>query len=333
MFKVSQSKCEAWRTCKRRYYYRYVLRVTRKIISRPLKFGRIVHKMLQEHAAERDALLWLAQWSKQNPFFREEIEEYGDIVADARYVWEGYLSYYGAEADLPLLARPNKNKKATTEDYAELELEVPINKNILLNLTIDGAVASKGMNWLLEHKTHRSFPSPDHRWRNLQSVVYIRALRLAGWWSLDGTLWNYIRSKSPTRPELKLDGTLSERKIDTLPAVILDAAAKTSKPRDYSSMIETAQQNMSSWYERVYTPVKSAVVDAVWGDFVLSAQEMYDARNVTIPHRFPHNIGQHCDFCEFEPLCRAALTGADHEFVLKKEYVPLPPGKDKIDAI
>jgi hypothetical protein len=84
------------------------------------------------------------------------------------------------------------------------------------------------MNWLLEHKNHKSFPNADHRWRNLQSSVYIRFIEMMGWWKVEGTLWDYIRSKPPTRPQILKSGGVSSRDLDSLPQVVIDTIKSTA---------------------------------------------------------------------------------------------------------
>lgn len=312
-YKVSQSKVNAWRACHRKHYYRFVMGIVRKIKRRPLTFGSIVHKMLEEKIQKRDPFKYLAEVEAKNrKLFAAEEEMYGNIIKDVGYIMRGYFEYWDrAEYKLEYIKTNGK--------FAEHAFEVEAdNGNIIIKGKMDARVKAKGMKWLLEHKSHKNFPSPDERWRNLQSVVYVRVNDMLGWDKLDGTLWDYIRSKPPTVPQVLKDGSLSTRSIDTLPQVILDTAKEKNLPKsEYIYLLTDTQKRLGDWYQRVFTPVKKNVVDMVWADFIHSSREMAEGHG-KVKDR---NIGKHCSWCDYEPLCRAALQGHDSEMILKREYV------------
>ena len=307
---VSNSKVNDWRTCHKKFEFKHEEKIQRKKRSRPLKFGGIVHKMHEADAAGQDPFDKLAEINlKEYDLFESEREEYGNIVDDIRYIMRGYYAYY---EDEPLILVPYKKRRA------EHPFEVDIAKGITCKGTIDAVSRMKKKLWLTEHKNHKSFPSAEHRWRNLQTVVYFKINELTRMFEpFEGTLWDFVRTKVPTRPQLLKSGKMSERELDTLPEVIVDTIKGHGlDPRAYKSLVDTATANMANWYERVYTPVKPFVVKRVWEDFVTTAKEMATSKDRT------RNIGRHCDWCEFEPLCRAFWTGGDFEFLMKYEYEP-----------
>lgn len=310
MFKVSQSIINTGRKCLQAYKYKYVHKLRRRAKARPLQFGSMIHEALEAHAEGQDPFKKIEEIGKTNRrLFRAEREMYGEIVADARYILEGYLAYWRHD---PIVFQAREGRKT------EHEFAIDLTSDITITGKVDGVAKSKNMLWLVEHKTHKVFPNADHRWRNVQSSVYIRFLEELGWWRLEGTLWDYIRSKAPTRPELLKSGKLSERELDSLPQVVLDTIAEHGlNPRHYKDLVDKQTQKMSSWYERVYTPNKKEVVDEIVKDFTLSAKTL---RDTNFDKRVPRAIGKHCDWCEFEPLCRAALTGADEDYVMEQEY-------------
>jgi hypothetical protein len=282
----------------------------RKVKARPLQFGSIMHSMLEANAEGKDPFSVLEKIEFKNKrLFREEREMYGEIIADARYIMQGYLTYWKKD---PLIYLARKDRKS------EFEFEVELTNDIVATGKIDGAVKAKKMNWLIEHKNHKSFPNADHRWRNLQTAVYIRFIEMLGWWSLEGTLWDYIRSKPPTRPQLLKSGELSSRELDSLPQVVHDTLIKHKlNPRDYAELIDSQTKRMSTWYERIYTPTKKEVVNALVKDFLITAKQL---RDTDFDKPVPRTIGKHCDWCEFEPLCRAVLQGSDEDYVREHEY-------------
>jgi len=307
---VSQSKVNIWRKCQRAYEYKHDEKIERRAKPRPLKFGGIVHRMLDADARGDDPFDELHMIAVENArTFREEVEAYGDIVRDIHYIMQAYFDYYRRE---PLVYVQHGDQ------YSEHPFELEIAPDIIAKGRIDGVARAKKMNWLLEHKTHKNFPNTDHRWRNLQSAVYIRISQMLGWWpNIEGTLWNYIRSKPPTRPLILKDGSVSTRALDSLPQVVID----TLEEHNISSsakIVDEQRAKLSSWFQRVHTPIKKPVIDALFRDFIATARQMSDAAD---ERNRPRSIGRHCEWCEFEPLCRAELQGSDVDFIKEHEYV------------
>lgn len=320
LFLVSQSKIKDWRQCRQLYYYKHVLKIERRKKARPLKFGTLMHKMKEAFAKGLNPFKTVLD--KISPadlrLFAEEREAYGDIIADTRYLFAAYLEYYKAT---PLVFL--KHGKTIAEHPFEVELP---KEDILVKGTIDAATSHRKMTWLTEHKNHKVIPDADERWRNIQSVVYIRISDMLGWWDFEGTCWDYIRSKPPTRPQILKSGEISERALDSLPQIVVDTLKENKikiGPRE-QAIFDTQRRNLPTWFQRVYTPVKTQVLDHVWKDFVATAREMRDA-NTSKPQ--VRTIGRHCSWCEMEPLCRAAMQGSDEEFIIEHEYQPSTYGE------
>jgi PD-(D/E)XK nuclease superfamily len=311
LFHVSQSKIKQYRTCRKQFWYAHILKIQRKRKPRPIVIGTIIHQMKQELAEGRDPFKVLNEVSlEQVEMFDAEREHYGNILEDIRFLFEGYLEYWKKE--------PLKFLKHNGHS-AEMPFELPLDdKDILVKGTIDAITSYRQLNWLTEHKNHRTIPDADERWRNVQSMVYIKVVHLLGWFELDGTVWDYIRTKAPTRPRILKDGSLSEREIDTLPNVVAASLkAHDKKSSTYKKLVDSANANASNYFQRVYTPIKNKVLNNVWRDFIRTAEEMRDT-NFDKPQ--VRTIGRHCSWCQFEPLCRAAMQGSDEESVLELDY-------------
>lgn len=310
VFQVSQSKVKKWRQCRCAYHYRYVERLKKIVKARPLQFGSIVHQMIDADANNECPFELLDEIAAdQGKMFAAEREFYGEIVEDIRTIMEGYFDYW---EDEPLAF--NKIGPRRTEH----ELEVDLCDGIRLVFVLDGIVRTRNkLRWLLENKTGKSIQSDDDNWRNLQSAVYLRACEMLGIKKLTGVLWNFIKSKPPTKPQILKNGGLSSRKIVTLPSVILKLCEEEElDPNDYEELIDSAKMSMVEYYKRVYTPVQPEVVDQIFADFVTTAQEIADRHGKSSER----NIGKHCGWCDYEPICRAELTGGDVDFVKEREY-------------
>jgi len=309
-FQVSQSKVKTWLGCRRAYHYKYVEGIRKKKKSRPLQFGIMVHDLLEAVAEKQDPFELLDEIAKkQGKLFAAEREMYGDIVEDVRVILSAYLEYYG---DDPVRFILYNGKRA------EHWIEVEIADGIKLVMKIDGFAKYNGMRWIGEHKTGKTIMGEDDRWRNLQTAVYLRACELAGIKPFDGIFWNFVLSKAPAHPQyLEKSGRLSIKAKGVLPATVRQAlAAHGLEESGNEEILARADANLSTYFQRVFTPKNDRVVDAVFADFVCTAEEMRDFHG----KRSQRTIGKHCSWCDYEPVCRAELTGGDPDFVKERMY-------------
>jgi hypothetical protein len=309
MFRVSQSKVKAWRQCRQQYHYREVEGLRRKKPSRPLTFGSLVHELLDVSINGGDWLKRLKVIEKRDAkLFQAGREEYGDIVNDTRTIMTEYFETY-SETYLKYISFENK--------LAEHVFEVPLTKGIMLKGKIDGfAEMHNGLKALVEHKTFNYLPSEDHRWRNVQSGIYHHVARELGV-KLDGTLWDYIRSKPPTVPVLLKDGSTSMKEVDTLPTVVRAVLKERNQSEKlYAALLRKAEESRKKWFHRVFNRRRDEVVKILTSDFVETAKEMQKLHGVSQTM----TIDRHCEWCQFEPLCRAKIQGHDVDFIKRGEY-------------
>lgn len=311
IIKVSQSKVKLYRQCRKAYHYKYRLKLRRKKIKRPFYFGRIVHSMIEANANGDDPFEMLDKIDlEQGKMFRKEREMYGEIIADIRCIMEEYFAYWPEDS---VIYSRRKGKSA------EHEFEIELKPGLIFTGKIDGVGRHKKMRWLIENKSFTKVLSEDERWRSVQSAAYIRAIEILDWWKLDGTLWDMIHSKPPGIPEFTKTGKLSERAIKTLPSRV-EAFLKTQKLKvaDYPDLMEKAVASRDDYFQRYTNPLKRHVVDDTWNDFLATADEIY--RVHADDKKQEKNVGRHCSWCDFEPLCRGEVQGLDVDFIRSREY-------------
>lgn len=310
-FKVSQSKVKCWQQCRFAYNCKYVEKLKKRTIKRPFTFGTLVHSILEARAkGEKKPLSVLDKIPlKQQKLFAAEREMYGDILNDIRFIMTDYFKFYKDDG----LTVISKHGVA-----AEHEFLLPLDKEIDFSGKIDLVVKKSSLRWLVEHKTFgRSIPKPDHLWRNLQSAVYLRVLDMLGWKSADGVMWDYIHSKPPSRVQVTKKGLVSKKKLYTLPsAVKFSLESNGLDVEDYQPLIKAAEINRQNYYKRIFNPVNSSVVDTVFKGFIDTSREMlkYHGKSKT------RTFGRHCEWCDYEPICRAELTGADADYIRERDY-------------
>lgn len=331
-FSVGQSKVKTWRNCRRAFDWKYVQNLQRRRVKRPFMFGKIVHRMVEAYGQEEDPMDVLGEIEfADQKLFTAEREMYGDIIADIGLIMEEYFRYH--HDGLRMLPVPDESGALR---FAEHEFAVPLEelvaradrarvRGIIFKGQVDGfGKTPNKLRWLVEHKTHDNMPGEEERWRSVQAIVYRKAALHLGWVpALDGVCWNYIRSKAPTIPHVIKDGSrLSNQQIVTLPSVVRKTLRDAKlKIEDHVDHIRAAEASRDQYFHRVYSPVSSVVADNIFGGFVESACEMRDSAG----KRRDQNVGRHCSWCDYEPLCRAELTGGDVDFVKQGEYTVEDP--------
>lgn len=312
-FSVSQTKVNLWRKCHRAYHYRYVDLLKKIVKARPLQFGSIIHEMLEVSAEGGDPFKHLDKIGRVNKkLFAAERELYGEIVADARIIMQSYFKYYPKKE---LRYFPHKGKRA------EHNFEVDIGHGLLLKLKVDAfARTENGLRWLVEHKTFSKMPGEDERWRDLQSTLYLYVCtQILGIKDLTGICWNYVKSKSPSSPQVLQSGKLSSRELDTLPLKVKEVIKREGlKEKDYKDLIVSAEENVQTYFRRIYTPANEQVIAELLRDFITTAREVKELHGIAQER----SIGRHCSWCDYELLCRTELTGGDSTYVKENHYEP-----------
>lgn len=306
---VTQSQIKSWRKCKRQHYNRYVLKIGRKLPPLPLIRGTILHEMIDARASgKKDPMQILERYEvKYRRLLRAEKEIYGDLIDDCKAIFLAYCKHW-ADEDL-------------VYEFTEIPAFTDLTSNIRYGATIDKiAKDKKGRRWLMDHKSHKNFPGEGQRMSDIQLVLYVWAWNR---WNKDyqvsGIIWDYMRTKRPSVPELLKDGTrLSKAKIDTDYSTYMRAIKRHNlNPKDYADILDTLEKQKSPFFERVYLPNPSpALIESIVKDAHDDAV-MIEALGKTLKTR---NLSRDCDWCEYQALCRAEIRGLDADYVRKAEY-------------
>lgn len=318
-FVVNQGKVNKWRSCHQAYHYRYVEELVPRVVSRPFYFGGIIHRMIEYQAEGTDPFKVLDEALtvvEMQKLFEAEKEEYRQTVEDARIIMTEYFQYWQPR-DLRLVAV----NEGETERFTEHEFAIDLVPGITFKGQVDAlGITPNRLRWMVENKSFASLPGDDHRWRNLQSVVYIFAIESLGWLKrVDGVCWNYIKSKPPTVPQELKTGGLSVRDIVTLPSVVrrvMKELKLNPKTEKHLELMARAEASRREYFQRIYTPVNRTTFRNIFAGFVDSAKEMKRYHGT----KKDKNMSKSCDWCDYEHICRAELTGGDVDFVKEREY-------------
>lgn len=310
LFYTSQSKIKAWRSCKRKYYYQHVLHLVPRSPPNPLVRGTIIHSMLEEFIAGKDA--WKAWGEAQKTYgklFKQQREEYGDIPGDIEALMSSYFKWY---------ARDPLTYYEVDGNYSEHFFQVPLTPGIIMQGTIDSAAHTRDKRfWMVEHKSHREIPRGDIKYSDIQSAIYTWIMPQVGLPKPDGVMWNYIRMKRPTVPEVLKSGEMSRRDIDTTWDVY-EAALKAAKldPKDYADMKSKLANKEAEFFVRQALPINKTIVETILEEATTTAREIKRKAGVDKTR----TIDRQCTYCQYYLLCQAELRGLDHKAILKHQF-------------
>lgn len=315
---ISQSQIKTMRRCQKKHDYKHNQRLSKKMKAAPLFRGTILHEMIQAKCTGKNPYAVSQEYAaKYRKLFREQREEYGEtFMEDIDRIFAGWDRATVGDG----------LKYEFIEERGSTELE----SGTELAFIVDAIAVDKNKRrWLIDRKTHKAIPEDKARASDIQLVLYFWA------WNrenpkkkLDGIMWDYLRTKPPTIPEVLKNGQLTQRaNIDT---DFYTYAAEVTRlqldPKLYRETLERLRGRGSmDFFERVTLPspsaelIKSIVDDAdETASFIESFGEEAKTRNLT----------RNCSFdCEFYNLCQAELRGLDSDFVRKTDYEEKDPNE------
>lgn len=313
MFKVSQSKISTWRRCRYKYHLKYVENIRRRLKKRPMAIGSIIHDCLEEYLKTGSYAKSLKEHKKKmGDFFKEELAEEGleDAIPISKQILEGYIDHW--------------KKDGVKYLGVEVEVEVPLADGILLVGKLDAVVEKNGV-FVFERKTCKKIPDESIRMSDLQSVIYGWALPRAinpktgtKWPEPRGIIWDYVRNKTPTEPEVLKNGELTKRaNLDSTVAVYVAAIEREGLDiDDYRPQIEALSGSERNFYRRITLPFSRQMREQVIGEFTQTAIMVSKLHGIVNDR----NLTRDCTWCEFHTLCQARLRGLDTDFLMKREY-------------
>lgn len=327
VLQISHSRLKVWRRCQMQHHYRYYQGLRKRTNSTPLFVGTGVHAMLEayqirgEWQAEREAFK-----KEFNKLFKEERELLGDLPETIEGIIQGYVSKYQNDG---LIYLPR---------HRGLVAEIPVRVDLNSNTRIIGFIDKfpqdvEGRNWVMDHKTCKTIPDEETRYADLQLLMYVWLLPQLGYPKPDGVIWDYIRKKPPTKPEVLKSGVISmAAKIDTTQKIYMEAVMELPEAKrtpeamaKYVEFAKTLVGREEKFYRRIYLPSPSdRLVMNVVNDVMASAEEI---RRMG-PRAMVRNMTRDCKQCSYYSICQAEVRGLDSDYIRKTEYTV----KEKLDA-
>jgi hypothetical protein len=302
----------------------------------PFFTGRAIHHCLENYYRSGTPMLkslglFLSNEKQQMgnlwPAEEVKVQEQIDLMIAMLQHYEQWVAHMAIEG--------SRFNDANLEFIAlETEFTVPIRNHrgrkspkVALSGRMDGVVRLKddGSVWLWETKTTRSIQELS---RSLVNDPQAGAYMLAAMELFDvkpsGVLYNMLRKKAPTVPEVVKGGLLTRRKnIDTTAQAYMASIRELHPDWDQSTILEyygeilqTLIDEGNQFFARVPIRRTMTELNELAKNLWTVAMEMTDPK---IP-LYPNESWLNCNFCHFRAPCLAMNAGLDYEFLISQEY-------------
>lgn len=332
---TTHSMLKQYLTCPKSAQYKYAERLkARRLTSRetPLHRGTWLHELLQAHYEGRDwKEVHAENVRKFNLLMDEEREDLGDLPTECARIMRSYLWHYGVSKDDPLHGWEVLGAEVTLEAvWPDSEDGLDIYR-----CRVDLLVEDEYGLLIVDHKTHKTLPGHTFRVLDAASPLYIWAARESGY-EVRGFLWNYLRTKAPTIPELvyvgKPNERLSTKAVDTdwptyARAIKTHGLDHTAEP--YRSRLRTLKSqrwnplapyapSTSPFFDRKILEKDDDMIARVVATAMRTRDRMHaDFDDYEITER---NMGRPCDWCRFRDLCTTEMFGGDGMRLRRQQF-------------
>lgn len=305
---ISYSRASTYASCPQEHFWAYVVGISPKKPARPLYFGSDFHKLLELRGNTQ--LLEKAKRDIKDTFYDMPAQfqsDLGDDYVDELFtVFEDYQKVWAGE-ELP----------EETEHRFEMPLGKykgePVNFVGVIDEVYGGGVK------LGEHKTFSTAPDISTLVMNQQINLYAKALEMEIGVKPKYVQWDYIRSKPASEPVwLEKSQRFSAAANSNITPFSWERACKERGITDKQilSQANNYTQNIDNFFFRHNLEINTNMVETIWSDFKDLAREIA-IKGSTNKRK---NVTRDCSWCDYRPLCYAEFTGADIDYIIKKDY-------------
>lgn len=316
---TTHSMIKTFRRCPKQAQYKYMDRLKPKLLGLPLKYGSWMHTLLEAHYKGEDwREVHQRLCDKFGELFDEEKEQYGNLPSDCRRMMESYLWHYKLD---PWVIHE-----------VELILECEFPDGAIYRGRIDLLIENEFGLWIVDHKNNKVLPRNDFRLLDAQSGLYIVAARKMGI-PVEGFIWNYLRRKAPTIPELIKDGSRVSRwnTIDTdYPTAAKFFKAhpelrlgpyKAKLRRLKAQQYQHGEPQTSSFFRRDVLEKNNDMLKRVWTEAYHTHKRMHQYFPQKNPDAVERVTNRSCGFeCSFTDICQAELLTGDASRLRRQNY-------------
>ncbi|MDA3833526.1 MAG: PD-(D/E)XK nuclease family protein [Spirochaetales bacterium] len=321
---TSYSELRTWTTCRKQWYWKYVLRITPKRVIKAPYFGTLGHmglEMLYTNFTMNEIDYSLTGHVKANyidsqKLFDEDIESFMKVKDDVMQVLRNYDEYYGVTG--------GREEFRVVETEYRFEIPLPRNPVRLMGY-IDMIVEDTDNKlWIMEHKFPKAFKDPEWTDMDGQIGAYQYAVRRSGF-PVVGTIYNQSVQKFPKIPKLNNNGAMSRANIYTTWETYKDElVAQGLDPAEYEGMKDKLNNKDFFRRHQIYrgeTEIERFADDMNGKifDMAHSCKHIYRTDNSMICNAM----------CSFKNLCSEELRGGDVEWIIDHDFEPKVSNRKK----
>lgn len=311
---VSVSRANSWRKCQQLHDWKYVEEIvpTKKIL--PLTRGSWLHSCLEARDKGEDWLAVLKELKvkEYDPLFAEEKAVLGPLPTECFRIMRNYMHHF-------------KNDKFDRTITTEIQFKIRIpGTNFVFHGIIDRIVRDQlDRVWCMEHKTVKRPPSDEARLTDIQTGMYLWAMRLLAP-QLDfkaeevgGVVFDYLITKPPTEPYLLKAGGLSHKNIYCDRYTFMAAIKKHGLDvADYADMWPKIDKN--PFFIRQELTRSNDSVKNILDDFIRTCQQIK-----AISGKYSvKSLGYGCEVprCSYRDLCIIDLENGDTKALIETMF-------------
>jgi PD-(D/E)XK nuclease superfamily len=317
----THSMLKTFRRCPKQTQYKYFERLQPRTSSKPLTEGTWMHKLLEVDAKGgewRDAHRQLSY--QFSDLFDEEKQELGNLPVTMARMMRSYKWHYAHD--------PWKILEV------EFIVETEFPDGSIYRGRIDKLVEDQYGLWIVDHKFNARMPDLSFRILDAASALYIWAARRMGI-PVQGHIWDYVRRKAPTVPQLLKDGSrLSRKKIETdYPTLVRAIKRHDLDPADYSDQLaylkklqfRHGEPQFSPFFKRQVLEKDPEMLKQVAREAFHTAKRMnsYNFSRVEYVERVPDRS---CAWmCAYSSICGLELFGGDPRTIRSQKFRQVDP--------
>ena len=336
MFTISLSAYQAWQRCEQRYSFSYIDKLRQRVKDLAPQRGILLHEYLATYytglktgrGADESHVTALSELVERRGAETTAAGNTAFFAGDEALAQEyfGLMDVVCRIAERYYRARGKGDAERYDVIMVEEWISTPIIQGVESRSIIDLVLRDRlrDLMFLVEHKSTVNVPDSRVRIRDMQTLLYAAALFEAKGLLIDGTLWNYLRTKEPSFPYILKNGDISRAKnLDsTWPVFELAIKEQGLDPADYNDMREHLEpRELEVFFPRM-EHVIVASPDLLLEDYVVTAARIR-ARTLEWKHgvsRPVRSLSRDCTYCPYERLCEAVITGGDPDDLIRLYY-------------
>lgn len=309
---VSYTQLKTWKRCRQKWYYRYVRGLIPKERVKKIELGNYGHALLEAYYKGEDLQQASENyWREQTKdMFQEEMIEYQEVRDQAEQLVKRYIKHYQEKGE--------EFKVLAVEEH--FQVTIPKSTTDLQGVFDLVVEDDTGELWLVDHK----FTSIDldKYEENLvldeQANYYLWALAelLGDYRAVSGIIFNLIRTKLPTVPQVLKSGRLSKAKnIDTDVDTYLQAIKDNRlNPNDYTDILNYLKENSRPFFKRCKVCRTPEELECV-------KNELYEVSKDMKNYSIYRNATKDCSWdCLYRELCIMESKGIKDDFYIENNF-------------